>query len=179
MNRACAENLNILQQENCADSVRFFRNVASMEPAAVRLKEMRNRAGPRFTIRRMAEWLEMTPSSYAYYEDPKQFKKPHLPLELARKLVAIFPFSAAETMSLAGLDSEAGDVIPVPPAQPLQLVTMQVALPSEAALARMFEGLLRPLDRNMPVDALARILARRLPTAFEQLRDRSRFHFCG
>lgn len=53
----------------------------------------------------------------------------------------------------------------------LQLVTLQVALPSESALTRMFEGLLRPLDRNMPVDELARILARRLPTGLSQLQD--------
>jgi transcriptional regulator with XRE-family HTH domain len=52
-----------------------------------------------------------------------------------------------------------------------QFVSMRVALPAEDALARMFEGLLRPLDRNMPLAELARILARRLPAGFAQLRD--------
>lgn len=54
---------------------------------------------------------------------------------------------------------------------PVQLVSMKVALPSEAALARMFEGLLRPLDRGMPTAELARTLARRLPIGLSQLQD--------
>jgi transcriptional regulator with XRE-family HTH domain len=53
----------------------------------------------------------------------------------------------------------------------MQFVSMQVALPGEDALARMFEGLLRPLDRSAPLADLARTLARRLPTALVQLRD--------
>lgn len=60
---------------------------------------------------------------------------------------------------------------PPPPAAVIQLVTLQVALPSEAALARMYEGLLRPLDRAMPVAELARILAKRLPSGLSQLVD--------
>ena len=52
-----------------------------------------------------------------------------------------------------------------------QTVTMQVLLPSEAALARMFEGLLLPLDLTRPKDEIAQLLARRLPTGFAQLRD--------
>ena len=58
---------------------------------------------------------------------------------------------------------------PVETAPEIQLVTLQVALPSEAALTRMFEGLLRPLDRDIPAAELARILARRLPTGLAQL----------
>lgn len=53
----------------------------------------------------------------------------------------------------------------------VRTVMMEVTLPSEAALARMFEGLLRPLDRTMPVGELAQVLARRLPIGFAQLRD--------
>lgn len=54
-----------------------------------------------------------------------------------------------------------------------QVVQMGVMLPSVAALARMFEGLLRPTDveKGMPAAELARILARRLPTGLAQLRD--------
>ena len=67
-------------------------------------------------------------------------------------------------------DPAEGYVAPPPPA--LQFVTMQVALPSEAALARMFEGLLRPVDhQNQSAAELAQILARRLPTGLAQLRD--------
>ncbi|WP_256731270.1 helix-turn-helix transcriptional regulator [Sphingomonas sp. dw_22] len=53
----------------------------------------------------------------------------------------------------------------------MQFVSMQVALPAEDALTRMFEDLLRPLDRNMPLADLARALARRLPAGLVQLRD--------
>lgn len=59
-----------------------------------------------------------------------------------------------------------------PPMMPVtQFITMQVGLPSEAALARMYEGLLRPLDRTMPLGELARILAKRLPSGLSQLVD--------
>ena len=68
------------------------------------------------------------------------------------------------------IDDPASDApLPVPPAP--QLVMMAVALPSEAALARMFEGLLLPLDLTRPKDEIAQLLARRLPTGFAQLRD--------
>lgn len=60
---------------------------------------------------------------------------------------------------------------PSPPAPVIQFVTMQVALPSERALARMFEGLLRSMDLSVPVDAQALLLAKRLPIALSQLRD--------
>lgn len=62
--------------------------------------------------------------------------------------------------------------LPTPhPGPATQFITMQVGLPSEAALARMYEGLLRPLDRTMPVAELARILAKRLPSGLSQLVD--------
>lgn len=67
-------------------------------------------------------------------------------------------------------------VAQVAPAPARQAITMQVLLPSEDALARMFEGLLRPLDRSMPVAEFARILARRLPTGLAQLQDLSLEH---
>lgn len=58
-----------------------------------------------------------------------------------------------------------------PPPQPAprhQVVTMSVLLPSEATLARMFLGLLRPfeLDRE---DVLAQTLARQLPKGLRLL----------
>jgi transcriptional regulator with XRE-family HTH domain len=67
-------------------------------------------------------------------------------------------------------DVNAPPPAPTPASQP-QYVTMQVAMPSEAALSRMFEGLLRSLDRDMPVAELARLLAKRLPIGLSQLRD--------
>jgi len=72
---------------------------------------------------------------------------------------------------LLGETDDPEDGAPVPPAPSPQVVVMPVLLPSEAALARMFEGLLRPLDRQMPVGELAQILAQRLPIGLGQLRD--------
>ncbi|MET3723465.1 helix-turn-helix domain-containing protein [Sphingomonas trueperi] len=57
------------------------------------------------------------------------------------------------------------------PERPLQFVTMQVALPSEEALATMFRAMLRIVPENATEDERAQILARRLPAALSQLRD--------
>lgn len=125
-------------------------------------------------MRGVAAALGMTPSKYAHYEDARKFKKPFLPMELVRSLVPILTargIPEAEVLALAGVDAEAGEVVPLPRLPEMQFVTLQVALPSEAALARMFEGLLRPIDRGTPVAELAQILARRLPTGLAQLRD--------
>jgi hypothetical protein len=122
----------------------------------------------------MAQALGQTPSSYQHYEDPRKFKRPFLPMDIVRALVPILTtrgISAGDVLALGGVEQGSGEVVPALPAPPLQLVTMQVALPSEAALARMFEGLLRPIDRDMSVAELARTLARRLPTGLAQLQD--------
>jgi len=68
------------------------------------------------------------------------------------------------------IDDPASDA-PLPAPQVPQLVMMPVALPSEAALARMFEGLLASLDLTKPNHEIAQLLARRLPIGFAQLRD--------
>lgn len=60
---------------------------------------------------------------------------------------------------------------PPAPAPKAQFLTMQVAFPNEYALARMFEGLLRTMDRAAPLDEQALLLARRLPIGLSQLRD--------
>lgn len=49
-------------------------------------------------------------------------------------------------------------------------VMLPVALPSENALARMFEGLLRTMDLSAPVDEVAHELATLLPIGLSQLR---------
>lgn len=73
---------------------------------------------------------------------------------------------------LAGEIDDPDEGAPPPPAvQPVHFVTMQVALPPERALARMFEGLLRVMDRNAPLDEQALLLAQRLPIGLAQLRD--------
>lgn len=68
-----------------------------MESVALRLKALRERCQPPMSVRKMASHLDMASSSYAFYEDPKRFKKKYLPLEFA-KLVA-------EPLSACGVDS--------------------------------------------------------------------------
>lgn len=86
-------------------------------------------------------------------------------VELAREL-------QTTTTYLMGLsDDPAEGAPPPPPAPTVQFVTMQVALPSEPALARMFEGLLRMIPADASLDERAQLLARRLPIGLSQLRD--------
>jgi transcriptional regulator with XRE-family HTH domain len=73
---------------------------------------------------------------------------------------------------LAGeIDDPDADAPPPPPEPSLQFVTMQVALPPERALARMFEALLRMMPEDADLDERALLLARRLPVGLSQLRD--------
>lgn len=67
-------------------------------------------------------------------------------------------------------DPDAG-APPPSPAPAIQFVTLQVALPSEDALARMFEGLLRTIDRSASLGEQAQLLAKSLPIGLSQLRD--------
>jgi hypothetical protein len=154
-----------------------------MDPAAIRLKRLRESTLPRLSIRRLAEELGIAPSSYAFYEDPKKFKKQYLPVEFAKAVaepLSTHGVALADVLALAGIEHEAqvsqeGELASV--SSPVggrlrtddQVIPMSVVLPSEAALARMFEGLLRPLDRTAPVDELARILAQRLPNGLARL----------
>jgi transcriptional regulator with XRE-family HTH domain len=60
-----------------------------------------------------------------------------------------------------------------PPPRPepvIHHVMLPVALPSENALARMFEGLLRTMDLSAPLDEVAHELATLLPTGLSQLK---------
>lgn len=50
-------------------------------------------------------------------------------------------------------------------------VNPAAGLPPEPALARMFEGLLMAMDRQLPLDQQAGLLARRLPIGLSQLVD--------
>jgi hypothetical protein len=154
-----------------------------METAAVRLKRLRDSTHPRLSIRRLSEELGIAPSSYAFYEDPKKFKKQYLPVGFAKavaKPLSTHGVAVADVLALAGIEQEA----PEPSEGKLtsrsaslsghlrtddQVIPMGVVLPSEAALARMFEGLLRPLDLAAPKDELARILAQRLPNGLARL----------
>ncbi|MBD8548027.1 helix-turn-helix domain-containing protein [Sphingomonas sp. CFBP 8760] len=67
------------------------------------------------------------------------------------------------------IDDPEEDAPPPPPAPTVQMVMMPVALPSEEALARMFEGLLEALP-GLEGPELARELATLLPTALGSVR---------
>jgi transcriptional regulator with XRE-family HTH domain len=85
--------------------------------------------------------------------------------KIARELLTTPAFMSGET-------DDPDENAPPPPSEPtIHHVMMAVALPSERALARMFEGLLRSMDLSAPVDAQALLLAKRLPIGLSQLRD--------
>lgn len=145
---------------------------SEMPSAALALKALRATARPPLSMRRTAELLEMGPSSYGFYENPNLFKKPHLPIDLTRRLAVIFAergIDPAEVMKLAGLsetesEPEARAIEAARPA--VQYVSLQVALPSEAALREMFAKLLVLVPEGSSKDETAEILARWLPSGF-------------
>lgn len=143
-----------------------------MPPVGPLLKKLRLSAVPSLSIRVAAEKLGMGHTSYNFYENPNAYKKPHLPIDFARKVAAVFAeygIDPAEVMKLAGLkDSEAEPEARVIEASrpSIQFVSLPVALPSEAALADMFESLLALVPPDASRAEAARILAQRLPSGF-------------
>jgi len=155
-----------------------------MISASQRLKELRKSAVPRLTVRGIADELGMPFGTYSNYESPR-YKKRSLPLELTRRIAAILSrhkVDPAEVMKLAGLNEV--EALPerdaIEAAQPpVQFITLPVMLPSEAALAAMFETLLALVPEDATRAEAARILAQRLPTGFAAIGpvsiDRSSF----
>lgn len=81
-----------------------------------RLKALRSRA-PKLSVRKMAAALDVPPSTYAAYEDPAKFKKPILPLDLAKRIADILePYGIArnEVLGLAGITGELSATAPKP-----------------------------------------------------------------
>ena len=77
-----------------------------VESVALRLKRLRERSG--LSVRKLAAKLEMDFSRYAYFEDPKRFKKAHLAMDLARSIAAVLAdhdIDPDEVMALAGLEA--------------------------------------------------------------------------
>ena len=80
-----------------------------MISGAINLKALREATHPKLTVRALADALGMPASSYAFYEDPKKFKKPYLPMELVKSLVEPLGnhgIPASETLALAGGGTE-------------------------------------------------------------------------
>lgn len=170
--------MNDLQDANCTDSVQNFCMVLSVpEPVALRLRDLRLSAVPPLSIRGIADRLEMGHSGYAYFENPRRFKKAHLPVAFARKIASVlsgYGVDAAEVMKLAGFDAtlaeEEARMIEV--RRSVQYVSLPVALPNEGALVEMFEGLLAFVPDGASKAEAARILARQLPTGFAAIAQR-------
>lgn len=72
------------------------------------LKALRGRV-PKLSVRKMAAALGVPASTYAAYEDPAKFKKPILPLDLARRIADVLEphgIARAEVMLLAGITGD-------------------------------------------------------------------------
>lgn len=83
------------------------------------------------------------------------------------------------TAYLVGEIDDPSENAPVPRPQPVvQHITMQVALPSENALAEMYAGQLRAFAR-LEGDELARALAKRLPKALARLQAAELYELSG
>jgi len=110
--------------------------------------------------------------SYARYEGHGGYKKQYLPIDFARKVASVLArhkVDPSEVMKLAGLvgseaEPEARKIEAEQP--PVQFISLPVALPSEAALADMFESLLALVPADATRAEAARILAQRLPSGF-------------
>ncbi|WP_311270857.1 helix-turn-helix transcriptional regulator [Sphingobium sp. WCS2017Hpa-17] len=150
----------------------FFGDAVGMQKAATQLKNLRKAAVPRLTVRAMAEALDMPLGSYARYESAHDYKKQFLPVDLARKVAKVlsgYGVDPVEVMQLAGLnvDEAQPEAREIEAARPqVYFATLPVALPSENALADMFESLLALIPAEATRAEAARILAQRLPSGF-------------
>src|SRR3546814_12144456 len=92
---------------------------------------------------RISDWSSDVCSSDL---NPNTYKKPHLPIDFARRLAAVFAehgIEPADVMKLAGLsDDEAEPEARVIEASrpAVHYVSLPVALPSEAAIAEIGRG---------------------------------------
>lgn len=146
-----------------------------MDSVTAELRRLRMSATPPLSVRGMADALGVPLSSYSRYENDRYFKKQFLPMEFVRKIAPILasrhvdPF---DIMALAGLSADEAepDVESLAAkAPPLQQIFMPVTLPSETALAEMFEALLLSISESLPRAELALQLAQLLPVGLAQL----------
>lgn len=139
-----------------------------MESIGKRLKALRTRT--KLSVRDVARYLEFeVHSRYSYYED--RFKGEALPLPLAKKLAGLFGqygVEAEEVLALAGLSpdeaKEQAQRVSFEPERTVRLF-MEVQLPNEASLTRMFDAMLWTAGHEDSSGELARTLAVLLPSA--------------
>lgn len=83
--------------------------MADQPQIATLLKRLREATSPKLSVRATAEALGIPASSYAFYEDPNGFKKPYLPVPIAKQLARIFGergVDRREVLTLAGFDEQ-------------------------------------------------------------------------
>jgi transcriptional regulator with XRE-family HTH domain len=110
---------------------------------AERLKKLRTGAG--LSLRGAAGAVGMAPTTYANYENPRRYKKRHLPLDLTNALAAVFRKQGADVAplyALAGLDL--AQKTPVAggfrDAEMVEYTSPTAADPRLAALAALADG---------------------------------------
>lgn len=125
-------------------------------------------------MRGMAAALDLPLGTYSAYESAR-YKKASLPLDLTRRIADIlgrYGIDPVEVMKLAGLNEteaepEAREIEAARPAY--QFATLSVALPSEDALADMFQTMLVAVPATASRAEAARILAQLLPSGFASI----------
>lgn len=93
----------IISHRQCSN----FSRKGGVETLNARLKALRMESG--LSVRALANGLGMPPSTYSAYEDPAKFKKPILPLDLAKKIadkLEVCGIDRGRVMELAGLTGE-------------------------------------------------------------------------
>ena len=98
-----AQQSTIISDRLCAG----FSRQGFVETLNARLKALRVQSG--MSVRALAAALEVPSSTYAAYEDPAKFKKPILPLDLAKRIADVLEdrdVRRADVMALAGVTGE-------------------------------------------------------------------------
>ncbi len=138
-----------------------------MDNVSRKLKALRERTG--LSVREVARYLEFeTHSRYAYYESTR-YTGDALPLPLARRIAGLFKahdVMPEEVLALAGLKPEEAEEqakeVEFVRAKPLRIF-MEVRLPNEASLTRMFDAMLELAGHDDASGELAQTLAVLLP----------------
>src|SRR5258707_15841587 len=91
----------------CGRIMRILPTMSEISQAARRLKLLRERSG--LSMRAVSEALGWTLTRYQHYED--RYRRPYLPLDLARLLADVFAprgVPAADVLALAGIGADPG-----------------------------------------------------------------------
>lgn len=116
-------------------------------------------------------------SSYAFYEDPKKYKKSYLAPDRAAEIAEVlgrYGVNKQEVFALVGAAAPA-NIAATPAARPDRpsTILLAVALPSEEQLTEMFDAMLMAIPEGLPRSERAQWLAQNLPVALERVATQS------